>query len=74
VNLADAVPVPVNPFERNADLRLAAMLVVLVVVPGALERVRAAAEPAAPREAAAPRGRARTRTAKGRHIRPPRSC
>jgi hypothetical protein len=57
-------------FVRNGELRLAALIVALVVVPGAMEKVgrRAGTRP----ESEAQQGTAGR--AKRRHVRAPRSC
>jgi hypothetical protein len=68
-----ATPAPIEAFLRSAELQLAALLVALVIVPGALDHydsegagsVRATRD--APKSGS---GKAR----RGRHVRPPRSC
>jgi len=67
-----ATPAPIEAFLRSAELQLAALLVALVVIPGALERLEADQE-AAPKAAKVARAPARKAT-KARHVRPPRSC
>jgi len=67
-----ATPAPIEAFLRSAELQLAALLVALVVIPGALERLESESG-AAPKAATGTRAPAR-KAAKGRDVRPPRSC
>jgi len=63
-------PPPLEAFVRNGELRLAALIVALVVIPGAMEKVSA---PAPVRgESEARQGDAGR--VKRRHVRAPRSC
>lgn len=60
---------PVDAFLRNAELQLAAWIVMLVVVPGAVQRVNAS-----PRPPASTSPRTLVGQGKPRHVRAPRSC
>jgi hypothetical protein len=69
-----ATPTSIEAFQRRADLQLAALLVALVLIPGAVARFQDehGADPGVTRGQAP--ARPPRRTAKGRHVRPPRSC
>jgi hypothetical protein len=69
-----ATPAQIEAFQRRADLQLAALLVALVLIPGAVARFEGEhGTGAAVNRGQAP-ARPPRRTAKGRHVRPPRSC
>jgi hypothetical protein len=71
VDAFPATPAPIEAFRRNAELRLAALLVALVVVPLALDH---AGNRTAPRRRPGPSQGTVRKTVRGRHVRPPRSC
>jgi hypothetical protein len=63
-------PPPLEAFVRNGELRLAALIVALVVIPGAMEKVSRSAGSGAETEAR----QGTTGRVKRRHVRAPRSC
>jgi hypothetical protein len=63
-------PPPVEAFLRNGELRLAALIVALVIVPGAMKKVSGAT--GTPPASEARQGSASR--VKRRHVRAPRSC
>lgn len=63
-------PPPVEAFVHNGELRLAAFIVALVMVPGAMKKISRSA--GVPPESQVPQGTAGR--AKQRHVRAPRAC
>jgi hypothetical protein len=66
-----ASPAPIEAFLRSAELQLAALLVALVVIPGAVNYYEDRTARPVDNSGPAPAARKGLR---GRHIRTPRSC
>jgi hypothetical protein len=71
VDALPATPAPIEALMRNAELQLAALLVALVVIPGAIDHYGDRTVRRAEGEARIP---ARKGGLRGGHVRPPRSC